>query len=290
MEVYETTRILFRRCLYKLSPVLLIQYLFIINNHKMANIKKPKTFDEKLIWLMLYWNNPSKIECADKYAVRSYVKNHGLGNILPRLIDIYKHPTDIDYATLPERFVLKCTHGSRMNIICKDKRKLDIKEANRKLDAWLKLDYAQFGGEAHYALVPPNIICEEYLENLADASTDDYKVFCFKGKVHCTMVCAKRGSGSTQFDFYDREWRNKLAYSKSSLLANRDIPRPDAYDQIIEAAEILTKPFPFVRVDFYSINGKAIFGEMTFTPNGCIDKGYTELAQNELGELLYLPL
>jgi hypothetical protein len=91
------------------------------------------------------------------------------------------------------------------------------------------------------------------------------------------------------YDFYDREWKTKLPYSKSSLLADRNIPKPDAYEEIIEAAEALSKPFPFVRMDFYSIQGRAVLGEMTFTPLGCIDPDYPEIAQLELGALIALP-
>lgn len=290
MQYYYRLSINFRKILYRLSPVVLVQYLFITRVGRIANLNNPQTFDEKLLWLMLFWSDPLKIQCADKYAVRSYVTAHGLGDILPELLGCYERTGDIDYTTLPERFVLKCTHGSRMNIICKDKSRLDIKDAHQKLEKWLKMDISEVGGESHYRLITPRIICEEYLENLADGTTDDYKLYCFNGKVHCTMVCTQRWSGAVQFDFYDREWQNKLPYDKASLLANRTIQQPEAYAQMLEAAEILSKPFPFVRVDFYCINGKAVFGEMTFTPNGCIDTAFTEKAQMELGELLVLPL
>jgi hypothetical protein len=103
------------------------------------------------------------------------------------------------------------------------------------------------------------------------------------------MACTDRTERGANYDFYDREWKNKLAYSKSSLLANRHIPKPDAYEEIINAAEKLSKPFPFVRVDFYSVNGKAVFGEMTFTPHGSIDTYMTDLAQDTMGDLLKLP-
>ena len=144
-------------------------------------------------------------------------------------------------------------------------------------------------GEIHYSLIKPRILCERYLDDLS-GNLNDYKVYCFDGKAHCTMACTERGSGErTKFDIYDRDWKDKLPYSKSSLKSNRSIPKPEAYDEIIDAAEKLSKPFPFARMDFYSINGKALIGEMTFTPNGCVDTGYTELAQDELGQLVKLP-
>ena len=103
------------------------------------------------------------------------------------------------------------------------------------------------------------------------------------------MACTDRTEQGAKYDFYDRDWKNKLAYSKSSLLANRHIPKPDAYEEIIAAAEKLSKPFPFVRADFYSVKGKAVFGEMTFTPHACIDTGMTDLGQSIMGDLIRLP-
>jgi hypothetical protein len=103
------------------------------------------------------------------------------------------------------------------------------------------------------------------------------------------MACTDRTDKGAKYDFYDREWKNKLPYSKSSLLANRTIPKPEAHEEIIQAAEALSKPFPFVRVDFYSIKGKPVFGEMTFTPRGCVDIFVTDLGQSVMGGLLRLP-
>lgn len=280
---------LFRLILYKLSPVLLYKFLFRKKIGKWPNLKKPRTFDEKLGWLMLYWRHPLKVKCADKYAVRLYVKEHGLEHMLPELSGVYEKSNEIDFDALPERFVLKCTHGSKMNIICRNKRLLDLRETKMKLDKWMKMDISKLAGEVHYALIEPRIICESYLDDLTGDLPTDYKVYCFDGKAHCTMVCTERGSNNTKFDYYDREWKNELPYSKSSLNANREIPKPEAYEEIINAAEKLSKPFPFVRMDFYSINGKGVFGEMTFTPNGCIDTGYTDLAQKVLGEMINLP-
>jgi hypothetical protein len=256
----------------------------------MPNLKKPQSFDEKLLWLMLYWRHPLKTQCADKYAMRSYVEEHGLGHTLPELLGVYNKSSEIDFATLPERFVLKCTHSCGFNIICKSKADLDWEETKNKLDGWMKFAPEKVGAEIHYALIKPRIICERYLDDLSGDVPNDYKVYCFGGKAHCTMACTERGSGErAKFDIYDRDWKIKLPYSKSSLKANRSIPKPEAYEEMIDIAERLSKPFPFVRMDFYCINGKALIGEMTFTPNGCIDTGYTDLAQDELGQLLKLP-
>jgi hypothetical protein len=154
----------------------------------------------------------------------------------------------------------------------------------------MKVDFSKRYGELHYASMKPRILCEELLDDLSSDLPSDYKVFCFSGKARCTMACTGRLiDGRAKYDIYDLAWKNKLPYSKTSLLADRNIPRPEAYDDIIGVAEELSRPFPFVRVDFYSIKGRAILGEMTFTPDGCIDVNLTDLAERTLGESVELP-
>jgi hypothetical protein len=288
-RISDKMEILQNRFLLGLSPLLFIRYRYLKEARKWYDHKNPRTFDEKLLWLNLYWRHPLKARCADKYAVRSYVEEHGMGHLLTELLGVYANSSEIDFSRLPDRFVLKCTHGCGFNVFCTDKSRLDVEETRRKLNAWMKLDISKFTGEMHYVSIKPRIICEAYLEGLPGKPINDYKVYCFHGKAHCTMACTDRTEKGAKYDFYDREWKNKLRYSKSSLLVDRTIPKPEAYEEIIQAAEALSKPFPFVRMDFYSINGKAVFGEMTFTPHGCIDTLMTDLAQDVMGDLLKLP-
>lgn len=239
---------------------------------------------------MLYWNHPLKMLCSDKYAVRSYVTENGLGHILPELFGVYTSAGEINFADLPERYVLKCTHGCGFNVFCLDKSLFDFEGARKKLDRWMKTDFGKYWGELHYSSIKPRIICEAYLDNLPGRPLVDYKVYCFDGKVHCSMVCIGRGSGATKFDFYDLEWRNIPDYCRPGASANLCLPKPETYETMIEAAETLSKPFPFVRVDFYSIKGKVVFGEMTFSPSGGIDTDLTVTAQNVMGKLIKLPV
>ena len=290
MNCYAEIDTQFRAFLYTLSPTLLAKYIFFKKRRRLPDFNKPQTFDEKLLWLMLFWKHPLKTQCADKYAVRSYVEEHGLGHTLPELFGVYEKSSEIDLDSLPERFVLKCTRGCGFNIICKNKGDLNWKGTKRQLNSWMKVDISKVIGEDHYARIHPRIVCESYLDDLSGDVPNDYKVYCFNGKAHCTMACTERGTGERAvFNFYDLNWEKKLLYNKTSQMTKGRIPKPDAYEEIIVAAEKLSKPFPFVRMDFYSVKGKAIFGEMTFTPNGCIDKGYTDLAQHELGKLIKLP-
>ena len=170
--------------------------------------------------------------------------------------------------------------GSISSAMIKESWNLD--ETKRKLDSWMKVDFSKIYGELHYSLLKPRIICERFLGDSAGISQTIIKYFVLMETAHCTMACTDRGSSSdgrqAKYDIYDRDWKNKLPYSKSSLLANRNIPKPEVYEEIIAAAEKLSEPFPFVRMDFYSTNGKPILGEMTFTPAGCIDKYITHWA------------
>jgi hypothetical protein len=274
-------------------PQLYAQYRYKYTYGKKANLRNPATFDEKLLWLMLYWRHPLKTTCGDKYTLRSYVEKNGYSHVLPKLLGVYSHSSEIDFNLLPSKFVLKCSHGCSFNIFCSDKQTLDIKTTREKLDKWMAIDYSKNVGELHYADMKPMIICEEYLDELAGELPNDYKVYCFNGKAHCTMVAQGRDeNGLTEkFDIYNLAWDAKppYYYSDADDDIERHIPKPEAYDEMIRVAEALSKPFPYVRMDFYSINGRAILGEMTFTPSGCIQKHYTPVAQKILGSLIELP-
>jgi len=281
----------FLKTMYAISPLLLMKYRYFMHKGSLPNLKAPKTFDEKLIWLNFFWRHPLKTLCGDKYTMRDYVQQHGLGHILTPLLAVYENPDEIDFERLPQRFVLKCTHGCGFNIICLNKKSLDMNAAKRKLAKWMKEDIGKISGEIHYATMKPRIICETFLEDLSPGLPTDYKVYCFYGKVHCTMACTGRdvNTRAKQYIFYDAEWKSKLPYNSQSMLAGTNIPKPAAYEEIIHSAEQLSKPFPFVRIDFYSIKGRAILGEMTFTPDGCIDPNLTEAAQRVMGNLILLP-
>lgn len=279
----------FRGFLYRVSPEWLARVRYRGTYGRWPDLDNPQSFDEKLLWLMLYWRHPLKSRCADKYGLRSYVAEHNLAHLLPDLLGVYERPEQIDFDAFPDQFALKCTHGWGYNIICRDKDMFDRDEARRRLNTWLRIDVRKLSGEVHYATAQPRIIAEGFLSDGTGNLPSDYKIYCFDGKAHCTMACTDRASGQPKFDFYNRSWKMKLAYSRSSLLADRSIPKPTGYDEMLVASETLAKPFPFVRMDFYDIEGRAVLGEMTFTPHACIDSGYTDLAQRELGSLLELP-
>ena len=284
----------FEKLLLLKSPVLFSKYRYKKFHNRSIDLKNPVLFNDKLVWLNLFWKHPLKTRCGDKFAMRSYVEEHGFGHLLPTLLGVYNQGSEIDFSVLPSKFVLKCTHGSGFNIICLNKAELDISQARQKLDNWLKTDYSHNACELHYKQMEPRIICEQFLDDNSGKQPTDYKVYCFSGKAHCIMVARDRDvHGHTdKYEFYDLEWENRLPYIDDNIGINTDpgMLKPAAYHEMIRAAEALSEPFPFVRMDFYDINGKAYLGEMTFTPSGCIYNDCTDLAQTVLGSLILLPL
>ena len=207
--------------------------------------------------------------CVDKYDVREYVKNKGLGNILVRLIGKYDSVNDIDWSILPNKFVIKTTHGSGgLNVvICDDKNKLDISEIREKLiisKEPVKKNTA--GREWAYYGLQPGIIVEELLINKDNpaAGINDYKIFCYDGCAKYIVVDIDRYIGHKR-NFYDRDWNN-LNITSDCPPAKQDIRKPYNLSKLLEVAEKLSEGFPFVRVDLYDVDGKIYFGELTFYP------------------------
>lgn len=290
-RIYDAVFGFVRTFLYRLSPVLTARQRFRLETGRALPLHHPVTFDEKLFWLMLFWRHPLKAQCADKLGVRRYAEGLGLGHLLVDLIGVFETPEAIDFGALPDQFALKGTHGCGYNIICRDKAALDPERTRRQLARWMKQDYARVYGEVQYEGLTPRILCEPFLDDGTGRAPTDFKLHCFHGKVHYTTVCTGRGPDGqgAHYDHYDREWRRQMPISTFGVHPERWHPQPAGYEAMVEAAERLSKPFPFVRVDFYSVRGKVLLGEMTFTPGGCLDPGLTDEAQRALGDLIHLP-
>ncbi|HDR7563178.1 TPA: hypothetical protein QCX51_000335 [Bacillus mycoides] len=254
------------------------------------DLKNPITFNEKLQWLKLntYYNNPLITQCADKYAVREYISKRGCSEILNDLIGVYDSFNEIDWDKLPERFALKVNHGCGYNLICTDKKKLSYKEVKNTVDKWMESDYWKRRAEVNYKYISPKIIIENYIETDEGVLPEDYKFYCFDGKVPYVMLCVGRESGHAKYYIFDRDWK-VMPFSQDALNISKDkLPKkPDGIDELFEYAEKLSEGFPFVRTDLYLINGKVIFGELTFTPGGALD---TDLQQGDIvmGEMIDL--
>ena len=245
-----------------------------------------KTFSEKMQWLRVYGNTPLHSKLADKYAAREYVKERiGVQYLVP-LLGIYESPDDIDFSSLPDSFVVKCTHGCGYNIIVNDKSSLDAESAKKQLRLWMGENFSHLYGEAHYSAIKPRIIVEKYLEN-CEGDIYDYKYFCFNGKPHYILYCRDRKSGSLKSSFFTLAWENKNFCYCGELL-DVQAPPPPHLQLMNELAYKLCQDFKHVRVDFYNIEGQIYFGEFTFTSYG----GYFNFNPKEwdkkLGDLLDL--
>lgn len=269
-----------------ISPKLNTTLRYFQASGKWPNYREPKTFTEKLITLKLkkYIHNPLVIKCADKYAVREYISNCGYDYILNDLIGVYNDATEIPWNELPQKFVLKWNFGAGMNIICKEKDYLDITETIKQLNRWGKRKYWLTHAEMQYKYAPKRIICERFLQTPDNTSIPDYKVYCFNGKPLAILVMHDRGNG-VKTEFFDQFW-NPLANTKKYSSPKNPTPKPSCLNELLKCAEALSKPFPFVRLDFYIIDNRIIFGEMTFTPAGGVLTSQTMIDGKEMGEYL----
>ena len=244
------------------TDVSFIQRKFKKEMDRKANLDSPKTYNDKLQWLKLNWYDPLASKCADKYEVRQYVKETIGEEYLNDLLGVYESIDEINLDDLPKSFVLKGTHGSGFNIIVRDKEKMDWKREFKKMKKWLKTNYYWQNREWVYRDLKPRIICEKFLSDDSGNLPKDYKLFCFDGEPHFMFVASDRG-GDTKFDFYDLEW-NKIPVSQHYPNSNYSIPKPNNLDHILDLSRKLSKGFPHVRVDFYLVEDKIIFGELTF--------------------------
>lgn len=274
----------------KVEEIRLIHNVKLVYNgtfKKRLHLKHPANLNEKLIWLSLYWRHPLKSICADKVKVRDYVASKGLAHLLTPVIGIYKIPEEIPYESLPERFVLKCNHGCGYNIIVKEKDILNTKIANQTLNAWLSNDYKGGISEIHYRDIAPHlIICEEFLGDEAQEWMIDYKIHCINGEPEYIQVCYDRDvNGIAQRASYSVDWEPLYYYTEAEC----SVPRPSSLQEMINSARLLSKDFPYVRVDFYDVKGKAILSELTFTPFGNMIYGVKDSVMIQLGKKLNLP-
>lgn len=233
------------------------------------NLKNPERYSEKLQAYKLYYRNPLLHKAVDKYAVREYLHEKGLDGILPDLYGIYEKAEDIDFEKLPDRFVLKTNDGSGGHnvLICRDKKTLDKEKAVEDLNSWLNIKDVNPGREWAYTGISKSmIIAEEYLENSKDPEKglEDYKFYCFHGEPYFIAYDGERYIGHKR-NFYDLKWNNMHIESDWPNF-NHDIPKPENLEEMIKLARILSKDFPHVRVDLYSVNNQIYFGELTFYP------------------------
>lgn len=234
------------------------------------NLAEPKTFNEKLQWYKLYYcpNSKSIIQCADKYAVRFYMEMKGYGEYLNDIIDVWDKAEDIDWNVLPEQFAMKCTHGCAYNIICDAKSEIDIPRAQKQIKTWMKEDFGLFNAEPHYSKMKPRVICEKYL----GGDILDYKFFCFHGEPQFMYIAQGFGKGiNERITFFDMDG-HIAPYKRGDYPILETATAPERFEKMVRMSRDLSKDFPFVRVDWFEVNGRIYFSELTFTPCGGLMK------------------
>jgi len=257
---------------------------------KSIDLDCPRTFNEKIQWLKFYDSKPIKGELSDKYLVRNYVREKIGEQYLVPLIGVWDSFDEIDFERLPERFVLKCTHGSGTNEIVHSKDELDYAALKDKFCNWMALNYAYACGfELHYQYITPRIIAEKYLQTCDGSDLRDYKVHVFGGQVRLIQVDIDRMHEHRR-NLYTTEWE----YVPCSILyptaPDVSIERPECLEELIRVSETLAKDFIYVRVDFYIVENHVYFGEMTFTHGSGVEKFTPESFELEMGSWMHLPI
>lgn len=298
-----------------LSPILILRVLLIKNTywgklylkhrtsnffykkfHKKLNWKHPNDFNEKINWLKFNSNTSLWTELADKYKVREYMRKKGFENLLVTLYGVWEDANDINFENLPGSFVLKTNNSCGKNIIVENKIEINEKEVRRQLNDWIKLSKRTLSLEPHYFKIKPKIIAEEYLspekQVIKSCSLIDYKIWCFNGKPNVIFVCTDRTTSGKTVALYDLNWKpvNIFISKKYSKTIINGVPKPKSLDTMLNVCEILAKDFPQVRMDFYEVDGKPYFGEMTFTAKGGFMDVFSQDYLVSMGEKIDLTL
>ena len=278
------------------NPELLVKTRYWFRFHRRLNLNAPSDLNEKIQYLSLRTNTDEWSRLTDKFAVREYVAQCGLGNILNTLYGTWERAEDVDFDSLPNRFVLKTTHGSGDSIIVHDKRTIDVEKIRSTLRQTLSETYGLAEGDIHYSRITPRVVAEHLLDNDEESSRYsssliDYKIWCFDGKAHFIWACTNRTKESVRVMVYDKEWNAHPEYVVAThhyKIANL-LPQPKNLPEMLTVAERLAKPFPVVRVDLYNISGVIYFGEMTFTSIGGLMNVYSREFLDMTGKLISIP-
>lgn len=252
------------------------------------DLENPRTFNAKLQWLKLYNRHPEHTQMVDKYGVKQLVAEQiGERYIIPTL-GVWERFEDIDFDALPDQFVLKCTHDSGGLVICRDKASLDLEKAKRKLNASLKRNFYLRCREWPYKNVKPQILAEVYMQDGQNLSLPVYKIFNFDGEPKIIQSIQNDKTKQASIDYFDTEW-NLLDMRQNFPNSQKPLERPEGLSEMLELARKLSKGFPFLRTDFYVINGRIYFSEYTFFSDAGWQKFHPEQWDKQLGDWIQLP-
>lgn len=254
---------------------------------KRLNLCHPQDMNHQLMKLSLEaYKDPIqhklRVQCADKYRVREYVASKGLEDILIPSYGVYDSFDQIDFDKLPNQFVIQSNFGCGHIWICKDKKKelADIEKWRKQFNEWMEIkDFGLSSSEWQYSEMPHKLVITKYLDSLGAISVNDYKFHCMHGNVYGCFAAYDRVPGvehGVQFDHYDIDWNLTDDILPSYHPKRRPIPKPQCYERMLEISRILSRDFPYCRVDLYEIEGQVLFGELTFTPQGNVLSYYTD--------------
>lgn len=253
------------------------------------DLRNPQTYNQKLQWLKLYDHRPEYTTMVDKYAVKEYVARKIGDNFVVPTLGVWDNPENIEWDKLPEKFVLKTTHGGGNTgvVICKDKSTFDKEKAVAKLRESLKQDIYRTLREWPYKNVPRRILAEKYIE-AENNDLPDYKFFCFDGEVKALFIGTERSSGDVKFDYFDADF-NHLDLVQEHPMSGKIFNKPSNFEEMKRIASKLSKRIPQVRVDLYNVNGKIYFGELTFFHHGGVTPFHPIEWDYTFGDWIKLP-
>jgi hypothetical protein len=233
---------------------------------RFPNIIRPRTFNEKVLYRILFDRRNALTLVADKFAARSYVEARLGPSILPQLYHVTTDPDTIPFDSLPEKFVVKPSHGSGWSQIVTDKSTLDRAALVKTCRNWLKQSYYEITGEWAYKDIVPRIVVEQFIDDGTGNAPNDYKVYVFGGTIEMIQVDKNRFAAHRR-RLYSPNWEKLPALYELDDI-NGDVLRPMHLAEMITAAEALGRGWDFIRADFYDIPERLYFGEFTTTP-GC---------------------
>lgn len=255
------------------------------------DLDNPKTFNEKIHWLNLNYQNELITKCCDKYEMKIYIKEKIGSKYVVPVLKVFNSANEINFDELPNKFAIKVNwgDGAEFSELVTDKKNVDINKIkfkmNNAIQPWNNLYYSHFFWG--YKNVKPKIFVEQYLEH-DGSDLNDYKVHCFNGEPKLILVCEERSNQRMKKTFLDTNW-NILPCRRDDGDVNPDVKKPNNLDEMLKIAKILSKPFPFVRVDFYNVNNQLYIGEMTFHP-GCGFESFIPESYNRIfGDMIVLP-
>ena len=244
------------------EPFLKIKYRQSLG--KALHLEHPQTYNEKLQWLKLHNRDPLYTKLVDKYEVRSFIADRlGSAYSVPLVGGPWNSPAEIDFDALPDQFVLKCTHDSGGLMICRDKSALDRDQVRRKLSACLARNYYWSKREWPYKDVPPRIIAEQYMQDGETQNLNVYKILNFGGTPRIIQTIQNDKTKAETIDYFDTDW-NLLDLRQGFPNSENPLPRPKTLPDMLWAAAVLSAGFPTLRTDFYEVNGRVYFSEITF--------------------------